>query len=217
MSFNPIRTYRQQFFETLKSHGLLQNPAEMEAKILDIFSSLKLEGGEGILNSCPYEMSGGMNQRIAIAMAMVLEPSLLLADEPTSALDVTVQLQVVEELLNMRKNCGTAMILVTHNIGVVRKMADRVAILYAGRIVEIGSVAEVLADPVHPYTRALMDAVPVLGGNVPEGLDGNPPSKGADMDTCAFAERCVYCDQECNLKKPEMMQISADHWALCSR
>ena len=125
---------------------------------------MDLKEGEQILKSCPFEMSGGMNQRIAIAAATAMHPDLLLADEPTSALDVTIQRQIIDELLRLRERYGMAVILVTHHIGVVREMADRVIILNQGRIVETGSVSEVLENPSQDYTKQLLDAVPVLKG-----------------------------------------------------
>ena len=132
---------------------------EIRERALQIFSQMRLENGERILRSYPFELSGGMNQRVGIMMAMVLEPSLLFADEPTSALDVLVQAQVVRELIELRETYGTAIVIVTHNIGVVRKMADHIAVMHDGRLVEYGEKEAVLEDPQAPYTKKLLASV----------------------------------------------------------
>jgi ABC-type glutathione transport system ATPase component len=160
-SFNPIRTYRNQFMETLKSHGLYHK-MDFDKQLFDAFEKLNLINGTEILDSCPYEMSGGMNQRIAIALSLLLKPRLLLADEPTSALDVTSQDLVIEELLRIRSYTNTAIIIVTHNIGLLSDLADKVGVMYQGRLVEWGTVAEVFHSPKHSYTERLLSAVPRL-------------------------------------------------------
>lgn len=162
-SFNPIRSFEKQIRATFCDHGRKDWEAEKK-QILEVFEVMNLKDGEQILKSCPFEMSGGMNQRIAIAAATAMHPDLLLADEPTSALDVTIQRQIIDELLRLRERYGMAIILVTHHIGVVREMADRVIILNHGRIVESGGVSEVLESPSQDYTKQLLDAVPVLKG-----------------------------------------------------
>ncbi len=215
-TFNTIRKYRSQFYDTLKSHDRYRKN-EAEGQILTILERLNLDDGKRIIDSCPYEMSGGMNQRVAVAMAMLMGPKLLLADEPTSALDVTVQKQVVEELLRLRDSFGTAIILVTHNIGVVRRMADQIAIMYAGRIVEQGPCGEVLKNPDHPYTRALLNAVPKLNGAMPKGLDGRPPTDGASMKTCAFAERCPLRHKDCENSSNALLMVGENHFCSCTR
>ena len=213
-SFNPIRTYRSQFLDTLKSHQLYEKN-ESEKKILDIFKKLNLEDAEEVLDSYPFELSGGMNQRVAIALMMALSPEVLLADEPTSALDVTVQKQVADEFALMRNTLQTAVVLVTHNIGLIRYLADRVIILYAGSIMEAGNCRQVLDAPAHPYTRALLKAVPGLAGNLPVGLDGMPPVNGAQLERCPFADRCPYAEKICREKRPESHEITPGHTVAC--
>lgn len=160
-SLNPIRKISVQFYEALRAHGpISRRQADEKAKYL--MSCLDLADPERILRSCPVQLSGGMNQRVAIALAMALEPVILLADEPTSALDVTVQAQIVAELLKLRDQFGTSILVVTHNMGVVAKLADTVAVMYGGKVVEYGARDKVLASPSHPYTRALLAAVPKL-------------------------------------------------------
>lgn len=158
-SFNPIRTYRSQFIETLKSHGMYQKDT-FEPLVLRTFESMNLCGARELLDSCPYEMSGGMNQRIAIALSILLKPRLLLADEPTSALDGASQEHVMKELLGVRSHTNTSILLVTHNIGLLAGIADKVGVIYEGKLAEWGPVSKVLKAPEHPYTKALLEAVP---------------------------------------------------------
>lgn len=174
-SFNPIRSYRKQFIETLKSHGKYKKE-NFENSINQIFEKLNLSGGKRILDSCPFEMSGGMNQRIAIALSILLEPVLLLADEPTSALDVTSQNQVVEELLRIREYYHTSMIIVTHNIGLISQIADKVGVMHQGKIIEMGTGQQVLKHPGNSYAKNLFDAVPQI-----RALTGERPGKSSDL------------------------------------
>lgn len=160
-SFNPIRTYRKQFEETLKSHNLWKGEASVR-EILDSFSRIHLSDGERILDSCPYELSGGMNQRVGITMATILQPAFLLADEPTSALDVTVQAEVVKELMELHQRMQFSMILVTHNMGVAVNMCDKIAVMHNGVFVELKKTAELLKNPEDEYSRRLFQAVPRL-------------------------------------------------------
>lgn len=160
-AFCPIRTVGAQLFETMRAHGKITK-ADFEARAMEMLQKLGFENGKRILTSYPFELSGGMQQRIGIAAAMLLNPSVLFADEPTSALDVTIQKQVVEEMLLVRKTFGTAIILVTHNLGVIGAMTDRVLVLENGRCVECGSTRQVLSQPRADYTKALLAAVPRL-------------------------------------------------------
>ena len=160
-AFCPIRTVGAQLFETMRAHGKITK-ADFEAKALELLSKLGFEDGKRILGSYPFELSGGMQQRVGIAAAMLLNPSVLFADEPTSALDVTIQKQVVEEMLMVRETFGTAIVLVTHNLGVIGAMTDRVLVLENGRCVECGSTRQVLSQPRADYTKALLAAVPRL-------------------------------------------------------
>lgn len=160
-SFCPIRTVGAQLYETMKEHEKISRK-DFEAQALELLSKLGFDSGKRILESYPFELSGGMQQRVGIAAAMLLNPSVLFADEPTSALDVTIQKQVVEEMLMVRETFGTAIVLVTHNLGVIGAMADRVLVLENGRCVECGSTRQVLSQPRADYTKALLAAVPRL-------------------------------------------------------
>ena len=159
-SLNPIRKIGRQFYDALHAHDISITMAETQKKASAILKSMQFDDPERILDCCPLQLSGGMNQRVAIALAMVLNPALLLADEPTSALDVTVQ--IAEELLQIRKQYGTSILLITHNMGVAAKLADQIAVMYEGRIVEYGTREQVLYHPTHSYTKALLRAVPKL-------------------------------------------------------
>ncbi len=160
-AFCPIRTVGAQLFETMRAHGKITK-ADFEAQALELLGKLGFADGKRILASYPFELSGGMQQRIGIAAAMLLNPSVLFADEPTSALDVTIQKQVVEEMRMVRETFGTAIVLVTHNLGVIGAMTDRVLVLENGRCVECGSTRQVLSQPRADYTKALLAAVPRL-------------------------------------------------------
>ena len=160
-SFCPIRTVSAQLYECMTEHERLSR-AEFRSRATELLQKIGFQDGQRILNSYPFELSGGMQQRVGIAAAMLLNPSILLADEPTSALDVSVQKQVVEEMLLVRKTFGTAIVLVTHNIGVIGAMADRVLVMKNGRTVEYGETCQVLEHPRAEYTRTLMSAVPRL-------------------------------------------------------
>ena len=161
-SLNPIRRIGRQFYDALHAHDRTVTRPEARKMAFEILQSMQFEDPDRILNCCPLQLSGGMNQRVAIALAMVLKPSLLLADEPTSALDVTVQLQITEELLQIRKQYGTSILLITHSMGVAAKLADQIAVMRDGQIVEYGSKEQVLYHPLHSYTKELLRAVPKL-------------------------------------------------------
>ena len=215
-SFNPIRSYRKQFAETLKSHGKYDKSA-FGASVEAAFAKLGLKDWQRILACCPYEMSGGMNQRIALALTLLLEQDILLADEPTSALDATIQLQVAQELLRLRDVSGMAQIIVTHNLALAEFLADRIGVMYAGRLVEAGTPKQVLGSPRHAYTRALIAAIPTLQGNMPTGLAGAPPLSGPSEAGCEFAPRCPLCEAGCSERRYALVDTGSGHLAACDR
>ncbi len=217
-SLNPSRKIGKQFLETLQSHQDNVTYDDMREQAVAIFNKIGLKEVDRILNAYPFELSGGMAQRVAVALAMLLKPKLILADEPTSALDTTVQKQVVEEMLALKENTDTAMIVISHNMGVVGKMADTIAVMYGGRMVEIGSKQQILNAPAHPYTRALLSAVPKLGGGLPVGLKGRPPHFACLKNVgCGFYDRCAYCTEKCAAYNNVACEIREDHWVLCTR
>lgn len=215
-TLNPSRRIETQFYEALRAHRKVTKAQAGEIAV-DMMSRLNLEHGDALLKMFPFQLSGGMNQRVALALAMIMEPSLLLADEPTSALDVTVQAQAVDEMMKMRDRFGTAILIVTHNMGVVSHMADRVAVMYAGRMVEYGDKKKVLGRPVHPYTRALLNAIPDFSGNIPHGLPGGPPPFGSVTEGCEFASRCPYAQAECRKNMPVLRQAGDGQYSACGR
>lgn len=176
-AFNPIRSYKKQFIETLKSQGKYEKEAFLPS-VRDVFSKLDLPDCERILASCPYEMSGGMNQRIALALVMLMQQKLLLADEPTSALDAVTRRNVADEIIAMRSDCGIAQMIVTHDFALASYVADRIAVMHRGMIVELAPAQELVSSPLHPYTKALLGSVPILGGCIPAFPDVDPEYSG---------------------------------------
>lgn len=216
-SFNHSRKIGHQFLETMQSHRGTVKREEMRADAAEIFKKIGLRDVDRILNAYPFELSGGMAQRVAVALAMLLKPKLILADEPTSALDTTVQKQVVEEMLALKKSLNTAMIVISHNMGVVGKMADTIAVMYGGRMIEIGCKEQILEDPAHPYTKALLSAVPKLGAGLPVGLKGRPPHFGRLRKGCGFYDRCIHCMEKCASYNNVACEIHKNHWVMCGR
>jgi oligopeptide/dipeptide ABC transporter ATP-binding protein len=170
------------------------------------------------LRQYPHQFSGGMRQRIMIAMALSCNPALILADEPTTALDVTIQAQILELLKSLSRKLGAAMLIITHNLGVVARYADRVNVMYAGRIVERGTAREIYANPRHPYTLGLLRSVPRLDEPRRAKLDpipGQPPDLTRLPAGCAFAPRCSFAVERCRRDRPELELVAADHTAAC--
>ena len=212
--FNPTRKISKQFIETIRSHNDISKQ-EIQKKSINTFKFLGLQDGKKIWNSYPFELSGGMNQRVAIALSIMLEPKILLADEPTSALDVTVQAQVVKELLKLRQKLKTSIILVTHNIGVASYMSDNIGVMYGGRIIEYGESEELINNPKHPYTKMLINSVPVINGNIPNGIEGSLPNFQDIKEGCVFLDRCKYASRECKIKVPSAKYLGKSHWSSC--
>ena len=212
--FNPTRKISKQFIETLRSHNDISKQ-EIQKKSINTFKFLGLQDGKKIWNSYPFELSGGMNQRVAIALSIMLEPKILLADEPTSALDVTVQAQVVKELLKLRQKLNTSIILVTHNIGVASYMSDNIGVMYGGRIIEYGESEELINNPKHPYTKMLINSVPVINGNIPNGIEGSLPNFQDIKEGCVFLDRCKYASRECKIRVPSAKYWGKSHWSSC--
>jgi oligopeptide/dipeptide ABC transporter ATP-binding protein len=214
-SMDPSKTISSLFHETLKVHrrGVTKAMSDMEA--VRLMEHLNLEEPERILRSYPFELSGGMCQRVAIAAAMINSPSLILGDEPTSALDVTNQAQVAGELILLKREFGVSSVIVSHNIGLVSRISDTVAVMYAGRIVECGSKNNVLKNPAHPYTKALLEAVPRLGGEIPDGLPGSPPGFGSETEGCPFAPRCPMAEDRCKKEEPGELKLKDGRRVRC--
>jgi oligopeptide/dipeptide ABC transporter ATP-binding protein len=190
---------------------------ELDAEVIRLLKLVGIPAPESRTRNYPFEMSGGMQQRVMIAMALASEPKLLVADEPTTALDVTIQAQILDLLHDLKQRPGMAILLITHNLGIVGDMADRVAVMYAGQVVELAPAKELLRRPLHPYTKALMNAVPKLAGgaNRLSAIPGNVPRIGNFPPGCRFAPRCPIARPECSEKIPELVEVEAGRWVRC--
>ncbi len=203
-ALNPVLSLGFQIGETLRLRGLSRRAARQEARRL--LEVVAMPDPEKRLRSYPHQLSGGQLQRAMIAMALAAEPDLLLADEPTTALDVTVQAQVIELLLELRQRLGLTVLLITHDLGVVAQCCDRVAVMYAGQVVEEASVGDLFEHPAHPYTRALLASVPRLDGDPVSfaGIPGRVPEPGSLPDGCPFHPRCGQVLEVCRYRQPEL-------------
>lgn len=213
-TLNPIRKIGKQFVQTMQSHMDISKSEALE-KAANMLEKVNLKDSKCILNSYPFELSGGMKQRVTIALAMILEPEILIADEPTSALDVTVQAQVVKEMMSLRDNFQTSIIIVTHSMSVISQMVDKIAVMYSGNIVEYGNKEQILRNPKHPYTKALIDAVPKLDGTMPKGIKGNPPLFTENISGCSFAPRCEKCTEVCKRSQQYLKRIDDGRYIAC--
>jgi len=213
--FNPLKKIFDHFEETLKSHGYGDTP-KAELRELVEKHIVRLGLPKEVLDSYPHQLSGGMKQRVAIALATILKPRVLLADEPTSALDVVVQRAILQLLKRMQKDFGMTIILVSHDIHMLGVVADRMAIMYAGEIVEIGDVKSIFEEPLHPYTRALIESVPQLGvKKVIKGLAGQPPDLLSPPPGCRFHPRCPFAMDICRREKPPLIEVGKGHFVAC--
>jgi oligopeptide/dipeptide ABC transporter ATP-binding protein len=213
-SLNPVFRVGAQIKESLKLHKPEKATNEEVIRLLKLVG---IPAPESRIKNYPFEMSGGMQQRVMIAMALASEPKLLVADEPTTALDVTIQAQILDLLRDLKQRLGMAILLITHNLGIVGDMADRVAVMYAGQIVELAPAKELLRRPLHPYTKALMNSVPKLRGTVERlpSIAGNVPRLGNFPPGCRFAPRCPIAKPECSEKVPELVEVEAGRWVRC--
>lgn len=203
MSLNPLLQIGDQLVETIRTHLPVSHEQAVQ-RALGLMRAVGIPAPEARFNAYPHQFSGGMRQRIVIALALCAEPRLVVADEPTTALDVSIQAQVLQLLRKLCRENGTSMLLVTHDMGVIAETADRVAVMYAGRIVEIGSVEDVIRNPVHPYTRGLMGAIPSLRpvtGPLAQ-IDGAMPRLNARPVGCAFNPRCPNAIDRCRSESP---------------
>jgi peptide/nickel transport system ATP-binding protein len=214
-SLNPVLRIGEQIAESVRRHkGVTRQKAR--ARALEMLQRVGIPAAEKRLDEFPHQLSGGMRQRVMIAMALANDPALLLADEPTTALDVTIQAQVLDLIRDLQAETGTAMIMITHDLGVVAEMADTVAVMYAGQIVEIGPAREIFEDAQHPYTIGLMSAVPSVGARSERlvTIPGVVPS-AMDMPAgCRFASRCPFADEICT-KIPSLVDLGQRHQAAC--
>ena len=220
-SLNPVLTVGRQIAEVLVLHRGVSG-REAARRAVEMLHLVHMPEAERRVAHYPHQLSGGMRQRVMIAMALACEPRLLIADEPTTALDVTIQAQILDLMRELRGKTGTAIVLITHDLGVVAEMAQRVVVMYAGRSVEEGSAAAVFAHPRHPYTHGLLDSVPKLGGasnhngtNRLSELTGTVPSLVDPLVGCAFAPRCAYATARCRNEYPPLEEKVPGHRAAC--
>ncbi|MDR2111919.1 MAG: ABC transporter ATP-binding protein [Candidatus Accumulibacter sp.] len=218
-SLNPVLRVGRQVAESIRLHQNIGWRSSMD-RALEMLTLVGIPDPSRRLESYPHEMSGGMRQRVMIAMALACKPELLIADEPTTALDVTIQAQILHLMHVLKEETGTAIMLITHDLGVVAGMADTVAVMYAGKIVEKASTTSLFADPLHPYTHGLLASIPRLDRPMPEGrklpvIRGVVPVLSSIGKGCAFAERCDAALDGCNREQPELVEKSPGHFVRC--
>ena len=216
-SLNPTMTVGKQIAESLIIHRGM-NKAEAMKEAIKMLDLVNIPNADKRVHQYPHEFSGGMRQRAMIAIALACNPKILIADEPTTALDVTIQAQIMDLIGDLQKKLGTAVMLITHDLGVVADTADRIQVMYAGQVIERGTVEEIFANPQHPYTWALLQSVPRLDTKNKDtlyALNGTPPDLVKPPIGCPFAARCEYCMQICLEEMPEVTNIKNDHQVLC--
>ena len=213
-SLNPLYTVGRQLIETIQTHAKhspKHSHDNARKHAIELLAEVGIPAPDRRIDHYPHQFSGGMRQRVVIALALCANPKLVIADEPTTALDVSIQAQIIALLKKMCHEHGTAVMLITHDMGVIAETADRVAVMYAGRIVEIGSVQQVVSEPRHPYTRGLMGSIPVIGSQATEltQIDGSMPRLNDRPSGCAFHPRCVNAMPQCSFVSPEPRTFNA--------
>ncbi len=213
-SLNPVFRVGNQIKESLKLH---RPQFATDEEVIRLLKLVGIPAPESRIKDYPHQMSGGMQQRIMIAMALASEPKLLVADEPTTALDVTIQAQILDLLRELKQRLRMSILLITHNLGIVGDIADRVAVMYAGQIVELSPARALLKRPLHPYTQALMGSVPKLGGGADRltAIPGNVPNLGQFPSGCRFHPRCPKAQSDCSQKAPELVEVEPGRWVRC--
>lgn len=218
-SLNPLQRIGAQIEEGMLYHTDL-SAEERKARCLDLLRKVGIENPERTYRQFPHELSGGMRQRVVIAMALACKPRVLIADEPTTALDVTIQAQILDLILDLQRETKAGIILITHDLGVVAQTADRVAVMYAGQVVEIADVNELFANPLHPYTRSLLNSIPQDESSERGDLhviEGMVPSlKNLPREGCRFAPRIPHIDASCHEKNPELHEVKEGHFVRCT-
>ncbi|MGD8188998.1 ABC transporter ATP-binding protein [Brevibacillus ginsengisoli] len=215
-SLNPVFTIGNQISEAIRLHTKASKK-EARKRSIEMLQKVGIPRAEQIVDEYPHQLSGGMRQRVMIAMAMACNPELLIADEPTTALDVTIQAQILDLMRKLNEDQGTAILMITHDLGVVAEMCHRVIVMYAGNVVEQGDVRTILKDPKHPYTIGLIKSIPKLEEKRERlySIPGNVPIPGSLTVGCRFAPRCEHTSDKCRAQMPELSQVSEGHWSRC--
>jgi oligopeptide/dipeptide ABC transporter ATP-binding protein len=216
-SLNPVLSVKRQLSEPMEVHRKVARKGVLK-RCIDLLRQVRISDPESRVNAYPHQFSGGMRQRVMIAMGLACEPRLIIADEPTTALDVTVQAQILELLKDLTREHGSSMILITHDLGVVARYADRINVMYAGKIVERGTALEIFGNPRHPYTLGLMESMPSLNaetGTRLRPIEGQPPDLSDPPPGCPFHPRCRFAVERCKQEMPPLEQLSEEHWKAC--
>lgn len=218
-SLNPVFRIGVQVDEVIELHYPEMSKEDVKKRAIEMLELVGIANSEGVYMMYPHELSGGMRQRVMIAMGLACDPELIIADEPTTALDVTIQAQILDILRDLKERINSSIMLITHDLGVIAEMADYVVVMYAGRIVEKGTVAEIFANPSHPYTIGLMNSKPAVGKKVDRlySIPGKVPNPIDMPDYCYFKDRCEMCIEACEGKYPELVQLSPTHFVSCYR
>jgi peptide/nickel transport system ATP-binding protein/oligopeptide transport system ATP-binding protein len=215
-SLNPVHTVGQQIVEAILAHSAM-SPRAARARAIEMLDLVRIPSAAQRIDDFPHNMSGGMRQRVMIAMALSCEPALLIADEPTTALDVTIQAQILDLLSDLQQRLGMAILIITHDLGVIAEIADQVLVMYAGRIVESADVNDLFADPQHPYTIGLLGSIPRIDVDRKRlaTIEGTVPSPNNQPAGCRFAPRCPFADQRCRQQPPPLRDVAPGHQVAC--
>ena len=214
-ALNPVMRVGEQIGEALRVHGLA-GKRDARARAVELLRAVRITDPDKRVDDYPHQLSGGMRQRVMIAVALACRPPLIIADEPTTALDVTVQAQILELLREMKREFDLSLLLITHDLGVIAETADRVAVMYTGRVVEIGPVRDLFRNPLHPYTQGLLASIPGTGGEERlHAIEGAVPNLAALPPGCTFAPRCPYRMEVCTTAVPALVEIEPAHGARC--
>lgn len=217
-SLNPLITVGKQVAEMMAEHHPEKNPKQLKEEVLELFRKVRIPEPEKRYKCYPHEFSGGMRQRVMIAMALANKPELLIADEPTTALDVTIQDQILKQLRELKQEYGTSIIFITHDLGVVAELCDRVVVMYGGLIMEEASIFDIFEKPAHPYTMGLLASIPDLQQDKSvrlKPIPGSPPDMTKPPQGCPFVPRCPYARKVCKMEQPELLQVGERHFSRC--
>ena len=218
-SLNPVFRCGAQVNEVITLHNPEMSREQVKARSIEMINMVGIANAEGVYNMYPHELSGGMRQRVMIAMALACSPELIIADEPTTALDVTIQAQILDLLKELKEKINSSIMLITHDLGVISNMADYVVVMYAGRVVERGTTEDVFHHPIHPYTIGLMKSKPVVGKKVENlyNIPGNVPNPVNMPNYCYFRDRCEMCVDKCHGEYPPLIRVNDTHFVSCWR